>query len=138
MTVFLALSLGACSSETKTTTTQKKDEYKPIAQSAIDSTVNDMKTRENIKDATFTVNGDKIEMKLVVDGASLTDKDAARDYADSYLRTISIYVDGSNPTKDSYGKVYDGYYVHIVVEDQNGIQAIEGQILPGYSGISWE
>ncbi|QKE72116.1 hypothetical protein HPK19_04585 [Arthrobacter citreus] len=134
--VLLLALLSACSGGEKTAT--KEPKYKEIPQSAIQSTIDDMKTREHIKDATFEVNGDKIEMKLVVDDASFLDKNTARDYADSYLRTISIYVEDSNPTKDSYGKVYDGYYVHIVVEDTQGMEAIEGDILPGYPGVTWQ
>ncbi|PGS55115.1 hypothetical protein [Bacillus sp. AFS041924] len=134
--MLLSALLSACSNGEKTATTEPK--YTPIPQTAIQSTIDDIKNRKNIKDASFEVNGDKIEMKLVVDGVSFTDKNTARDYADSYLRTISNYVDGSKPTKYYYGEVYDGYYVHIVVEDPQGMQAVEGNLYPGFENITWQ
>jgi len=129
--------LGACSDDTKTNTTASKEEkYVEIPQEAINSTVEDMKGRENIADATFEVKGNKIEMKLTVKNVS--DADSAIPYADSFLRTTSVYVGDSNPTESSYGEVYDGYYVNITVEDPNGIQLLEGDLLPGFSSITWK
>ncbi|MGG3694299.1 hypothetical protein, partial [Heyndrickxia ginsengihumi] len=90
------------------------------------------------KDASFTVKGNKIKMKLVIDDISTSDDKTAIKYADTYLRAISMYVDDNHPTADSYGKVYDGYYVDIVVEDPNGMQAVEGKMYPGLKGITWE
>lgn len=133
--VILSLLLSACGSTN--TAKSNDDKPEPISTSAIKQTVLDMKSRENVKDASFTVKGDKIKMKLVVDNISTSDSESARKYADQFLRAISMYVDDNQPTKDSYGKIYDGYYVDIVVEDPNGMQAIEGKMLPGYS-ISWE
>lgn len=140
LTVLMAtvLLLSACNVGEETNTTTKEPKYKEIPQTAIQSTIDDMKTRSNIKDATFTVSGDKIEMKLTVDDASLHDEGRAQSYADSYLRTISNYVDGSNPTDSSYGEVYDGYYVHIVVEDTQGMQAIEGDKYASFDSITWQ
>jgi hypothetical protein len=137
MLTLLAILLSACNSGEKTATKAKK--YAPIPHSAIQSTIDDMKTREHIKDATFTVAKNKIEMKLTVDDPNLTDKSAAQSYADSYLRVISNYVDGSNPkASGDYGKVYDGYYVHITVEDTQGMQLIEGDKYPSFKSITWQ
>ncbi|MGG3717892.1 hypothetical protein, partial [Heyndrickxia ginsengihumi] len=116
----------------------KKIEYKKISESAIKQTVDDMKSRDHIKDASFTVKGNKIKMKLVVDDPNLTDDKTAIKYADTYLRAISLYVDDNKPTKDSYGKIYDGYYVDIIVDDTDGMQAVEGKMYPGINSITWE
>ena len=133
LTMLTALLLGACGSDK---TSKKEADYKPIPQSAIQSTVADMKTREHIKDATFEVTGNKITMKLTVDDA---DKTRAQSYADSYLRVISNYVSGSYPkASGDYGKVYDGYYVNITVEDTQGMQLIEGDKYPNFKSITWK
>ena len=137
MLTLLAFLLSACSSGEKTAT-KSKEKYAPIPQSAIQSTIDDMKTREHIKDATFTVAKNKIEMKLTVDDPNV-DKQSAQSYADSYLRVISNYVDGSNPkASGDYGKVYDGYYVHITVEDTQGMTLIEGDKYPSFKSITWQ
>ncbi|MFD4706102.1 hypothetical protein ACFWM3_14710 [Gottfriedia sp. NPDC058432] len=140
LTMLTALILGACSSAKESTTKEAK--YKEIPQSAIQSTVGDMKTRENIKDATFEVKGNKINMTLTVDDAKLSGqsgKSLAQSYADSYLRVISNYVDGSNPkSSGDYGKVYDGYFVNIVVVDSEGFTLIEGEKYPSFKSVTWK
>lgn len=134
----MCLFLSACGDSKKDDAKADTVEYKAIDQSAIEQTVEDMKGRDHIQDASFTVNKNKIEMKIVADDVSNSDKETARSHADSFLRAISMYVDDNKPTKDSYGKIYDGYYVRIVVEDNNGTQAIEGNMYPGIKSITWE
>jgi hypothetical protein len=73
-------------------------------------------------------------MKLVADDAT---KSNGQKYADSFLRTISMYTD-NKPTGDSYGAIYDDYYVDITVDDTQGMQVIEGKKLAGYKSFDWE
>ncbi|MFF3021193.1 hypothetical protein ACFVRR_00825 [Gottfriedia sp. NPDC057948] len=77
-------------------------------------------------------------MKLTVDDANLFDKGVAISYANSYLRVISNYVEGSKPTKYYYGEVYKGYYVHITVQDTEEMQAVEGDMYPSFDSITWQ
>lgn len=136
LVVVLSLGLAACGSDNAT---KAKAEPKPatIPSDAITQLVEDMKTRDNIKDASFKVNGDKITMKLVVDGTSLFDKKEAQKYADGFLRSISMYTD-NKPTSSNYGKIYKNYYVDISVDDGAGITVIEGKKLAGYDSFDWE
>ncbi|RFU71008.1 hypothetical protein D0469_03450 [Peribacillus saganii] len=103
--------------------TPKEPEKLPISDFAKETAVKFFKETDGVKDASIEVKGDRIILNFA---AAINDDAHAKSLGDSFIRTLSSNVDGSSPTKDYYGELFDGYHVEVYAKNEAGATVMEG------------
>ncbi|MDF1510187.1 hypothetical protein PZE06_18800 [Robertmurraya sp. DFI.2.37] len=86
-----------------------------VTDTAIDMAVETTLQTPEVSDAAISVKNDTISFAVIV-GAS-TNKETAQEIGDNFIRQLSAFTDGSTPTKDYYGELYDEFDVLITIAD---------------------
>lgn len=122
--------------EPKKTTTKNPEPAKlDITESAKEMAIETTKEDSNVQDAAIAVKGGKISFAVIV-GAAINEE-TAKDIGDNFVRQLSAFTDGSTPTKDYYGELYDQYDVLITVGDSAQNVIVQGAKVKGAKKITW-
>lgn len=128
--------------EVKETTTEvkpEKKEEKPakieVSETAITMAVESTKQVDGVSDAAISIKDGQISFAVIV-GAS-TNEETAQEIGANFIRQLSSFTEGSTPTKDYYGELYDQYDVLITVADSAKNVIAQGAKVKSSSKITW-
>ncbi|KXZ40050.1 hypothetical protein SAMN05661008_01490 [Alkalithermobacter thermoalcaliphilus JW-YL-7 = DSM 7308] len=109
----------------------KKEIPKLIFDEAVESTINELKEYEYVKDVHIQVSEEESKIVLTAVLSDSTNEKTAKEFADTLIRRFGWWVNFYNdvlekgPNKDYYGELYDYYDINIGISSLSKVNDIK-------------
>lgn len=108
----------------------------PVENIDKETTTQYMVETEGVENAGVEITGDRIYLKATMeDGSNGAD---AQELGESFMRTLSSETEGSKPTGDSYGELFEGYDAEIEIKNESGTVILEAFKGKESKFVSWQ